>query len=259
MPDTGLGVDALGIFLSGGANNSDPDASLGGAVSTTRVRGLGSRLVTPIPALILEEAYAANGEGTGALTIDTSGDLAWTPPGGSAGTPVTIAAGETKIVAGSDSSKAVRVTREAGLAWTGADAPQLVAPMNGWFGMGNVSSAERVAGKTTYRAVILSAVGAGDVLDPSAWFPAVGGAQATYSVAFEAAPGGVIQTIADEETAPTGLSWSSPTTEGGATVGSDIPTGEYLGMWIRRVFPSSGAVSAREEAQLALKFKGAIA
>lgn len=258
MAEAGRGVDALGIYLSGGASNADPAASLGGAVSATRVRALGAIHATPIPGLVLDEVFAANGEGAGSLAVDASGNLTWTPPGGSAGAAVSIAAGETKVLAGAgDGNKAVRVTREAGLRWSGSDAPTLVWPLNGWLGHGNVSSAERVAGKTTYRAVILKAVGPFSVLAPSAWFPSVSGAQATYSVAFEAAPGGVIQTIADEETAPTGLSWSSPTTEGGAAVGSTIAAGTYLGMWIRRVFPSAGAVSAREAAQLALKFKGA--
>lgn len=254
-------MDALGIYLSGGASNTDPAASLGGAVSTTRVRALGARVVTPIPGLVLDEVFAANGEGTGALAFDAAGDLIWTPPGGTAGSAVAVAAGETKVLAGAgdgDANEAIRVTREAGLSWAGVDAPTLHWPMNGWLGQGNLTSAERAAGKTTYRAVILKAEsGTYDVLAPTVWFPAVAGAQAVYSVAFEAVVAGEIQAIADEETAPTGLTWTSPTTAGGATVGSTITAGGYLGMWIRRVFPSSGTVAAREAAQLAIRFKGA--
>lgn len=252
------GIDALGIFLTGGSSNRDPAASLGGAVSSTRLRGMGPILDDPVPALRIDNVFPASGEGDGTIAVDSDGKVVYTPPGGSAGTPVAIAAGESKIVAGAEDDKAIRVYRESGLDLDGTGTAGLVYPLEGALSHGNVSDAQRIAGVTTYRAVMLVAQGSVfPVVDIRLWMPPVEGAQAVYSLATEVpGSGGSIQTIADETTAPTALTWSTPTTEGSALMVSSIAVGASLGLWIRRVFPSGGQVAVQEDFQLAMKYKG---
>jgi len=75
-------VDGLGLFLSGGASNVNPDLSLGGVGSSARVYGLGAILSDVIPAIRIDNVFPACGEGTAYLTVDPNGDIFFTPPSG---------------------------------------------------------------------------------------------------------------------------------------------------------------------------------
>jgi hypothetical protein len=254
------GVDGLGLYLTGGSSNTDPDLSLGGVISSKEVRGLGPIISNPIPAMRIDQVMAANGEGIGLLSADASGDLTYTPPGGSAGSSVSIAAGETKIVSGADVNKALRVFRESGLSMVqtlGGAALNLRIAMNGVLAQANVANADRVAGLATYRALMLSAHGPFGVLRVRIWLPPVAGLQSTFAIGLDPVIGSPIQTIVDEETAPIGVSFSSPTTEGAALTVQVIGPGNPRGLWIRRTFPAAGVVSALEKVQMALKYEGA--
>lgn len=257
MPLVNRLVDGLQLFLTGGASNANPDLSLGGAASSVRVRGLGAIVANPIPSIRVDNVLPANGEGDATLSVDLSGDLVYTPPGGPPGAPVAVGEGESAIVAGSASNKALRVYREAGLGLPLGSLMRLklVDVLNGVFGHKNVSSAQRVAGVTTYRALMLRAPALA-VTDLRLWFPPVVGLQAVYSLAVEVPVSGSIQTIANETTAPTGRTWVTPTSEGGSVVVDSIDAAGRLGLWIRKVFPPGGTVSSRENVQLAMKFRG---
>ena len=50
-------VDALGLFYTGGPTNTDPNASLGGARSSSRLRGLRGILEYPIPAIRIDNVF----------------------------------------------------------------------------------------------------------------------------------------------------------------------------------------------------------
>jgi len=52
------------------------------------------------------------------------------------------------------------------------------------------------------------------------------------------------ETIADEDTAPVGESFTHPTTKAGGLTLGDIPAGQYFGVWIRRVVGSSASAIA---------------
>lgn len=254
--EVGKGADALGVFLTGGASNSNPDASLGGVMSGVRNRGLGPIFGLKIPGLRIDNVYPASGEGDAYLYLSPDGEVIYVPPDGLEGEAVAINEGESKVVTGEDPDKAVRIFREAGLGFPPGkrmDA-KLVTALNGALAHGNVSSAQRVAGVTTYRAIML--YGQGSVSNIRLWLPPVAGAQATFALALENAVGGAIQTIASETTAPVGVSFSTPTTEAAALRVSSLSQGGAVGLWIRRVFPAAGAVDPRENVQLAMAFRG---
>lgn len=243
----------LGIFLTGGTSNIDPAASLGGAASTIEYQELGAQINNPIPGLQLLRAFSENGEGQGLITVNGDGDLEYTPPGDVAGEAVEIAVNETKILlGGEDLVKAVmvkRVTRTLG--FLGQMTLDLVRRANGVLAMGNLSSAERTAGKTTYRCIILKNQGTLDSLSQlSLWVPD-NGPQATYSLGVEDVDSdGAVQTIADEETAPSGVVFQEVMGVLNALDIGEILPGESVGLWIKKEFPASGVVSAKETVDL---------
>ncbi len=251
-----MSVANLGIFLTGGATNADPDASLGGVASSFVQRGLGFVLSNPIPALRIDNAWPASGEGIGTLAVNGAGEVVYTPPGGSPGTPVAIAAGASEVVTGDEpGEQALLIYRESGLSLI-PPSPQtpstlkFVNIVRGAIGGRNVDDSERSSGLTTYRALMLESSGTVD--NVLIWFPP-SSTQATYSVGVETSVAGAIQTIANETTAPTGITWYTPTTMGGALTISSIG-GTPIGLWIRRVFPSSGHVASLEQVEMVIQF-----
>ncbi len=248
-----LGSDALALFLTGGAANTEPDDSLGGAISSDQVRGLGAIHSNPIPGIRVDNVMPACGEGTATLAVDSNGDLVFTPPGGAPGTPVSIASGQSRVVSGADLAKAVVVFRESVLLVSGISTIRLAKALNGVLGMKNVSDAQRQAGITTYRAIALKSQGPKAVQDMRLWLPPVSGAQATYSIALETPSGGSIQTIVDETTAPTALTFATPLTEASGLFIAAIASGDFIGLWLRKVFPV-GTVADQEDFRLAIKY-----
>jgi len=233
-------------------------SSLGGVASSVRVRGMAAIFDLPLPAFRLDNVLPACGEGDASLAQDVNGDLVFTPPGGVAGTPVTVIVGESKIIAGIDPTKAIVVFREPILPVTAGlvSTLGLVDAQNGALGMEDVTDAQRTAGVTTYRAVLLQAQGLFSVLNTRLWMPPVGGAQGVFSIGTEVAVGNTIQTVANELIAPAAVSFVTPTTEGAALTIPVIGPGDYVGLWIRKVFPI-GTVAPNEEFQLAMKYLGA--
>ena len=261
MSSTGRGVDALGFYLTGGAtgvSNKDPDASLGGVITTTRrVLEQGFFMSSPIPAVRIDHVSGANGAGDGTLAVDASGNLTWTPPGGSIGTAVTIAAGGSAVLAGADGDQALRVYRESGLQFSGVSTVELVSAMNGVVGQSSLTSAQRVTGRTTYRALALKAIGDYRAAEIRVWLPPVSGAQASWSVAVESPVAGSVQTIATEATDPTGLAFVSATSLATALVIPFVSSGDWVALWVKRVFPALGTVSPSERVDLAVSYMGA--
>ena len=249
-------VDSVAVLLTGGSTNELHASSLGGVPSSVRVRGLGAKVGGNPPALRIDNVMPANGEGAGSITVVDDGEVTYTPPGEDAGTAVAIPEGETRIIAGTDANQALRVTREADLTLPVGSVLALtfMKILNGVFSMGNVTSAQRVAGRTTYRCVMIKA-GDDGIQNLKLWLPAVAGAQAVFSLALEPPnSSGNVQTIANETTAPTGLSWSTPTTEGAALETGALGIDETVGLWIRRVIPAASDVAAYEEMSLAFKY-----
>lgn len=257
MPEIMEGIDALGFYYTGGATNSDPDASLGGARSSHRSRGMGFLIQgLPIPAVVIDDIFPACGEGFAYLRVGTDGEsILFAAPDGIEGETIALLEGDSKVVEGSSPSKALRVYREPGMIFPAGRRMDILLryPINGGLGQANLTSAQRAAGRTTYRGLILYAHG--NLQDLKLWMPAVGGAQATFSLALENTLTGTIQTIANETTAPTGVTFSTPTTEATALMVGAMSAGTYYGLWVRRVFPPAGIVAVRENVQLATKFR----
>jgi hypothetical protein len=108
-----------------------------------------------------------------------------------------------------------------------------------------VSGAENAASDDEYRAIYvqndhatLTALGMKVYVSAET----AGGAALAIAIADEAVDV-TIETIADEDTAPSGPTFSTPTTEGAALSIGDLAPGESRGLWLRRTAANTGAVS----------------
>ena len=64
---------------------------------------------------------------------------------------------------------------------------------------------------------------------------------------------GTEQTIADESTSPTGVSFSSPATYGAGLLLGDIPAGEWKAVWVRRTITAGAAAYAADTATISVQ------
>jgi len=228
-------ADGLQFYLTGATVSSgtqrDPDASLGGYRAWNRAMPLEPSPESGIPGLSVTFASGANGAGVGTLTADEQGSVRWTPPGGSPGASTAIADGSEVVVAGADPDKFVRVSRSTALALAGTTSVQLMAIVNNVIGGSNFDGDEEAAGETKYRAVMLLNAGGGAITDLKVWQDA---ANESTRIAWEAPSSGTIQTIADEETAPGGVSWNTGTSEGTGLTLASLADGAEYGLWIER-------------------------
>lgn len=118
-----------------------------------------------------------------------------------------------------------------------------------------VSSAEAVAGDVEYRCVYLHNGNAtSEMLNAVVWVSAntpLAGSTIDIGVG-TAAVNGTEQTVANESTAPTGVTFSAPSTQGtGLALGASIPAGQHKAIWLRRTITAGSGASANDTFTLA--------
>lgn len=99
-------ADSIGLYNTIKDNGEE---SMGGSRGPSEIGNLYFLTDTPHPQLAILSVSGTNGEGVGTLTATDDDKLTWTPPGGTAGSAVTIAANETKLIEGSDADQWIRV------------------------------------------------------------------------------------------------------------------------------------------------------
>lgn len=162
-------------------------------------------------------------------------DLVWrfTTTSGSAGdSTAATASGSLGKYAGNSSS-----------AWSGGSLNDL---------FDNVSGAENAASTVDYRGLaLLNNNASNSALSGSLYIASevAGGTSIAIGADTTAASakGGAsaqLLTIANENTAPAGVSFSSPTTDGAGISLGDIPVANVKGVWIRRTAANTSALSA---------------
>lgn len=101
----------------------------------------------------------------------------------------------------------------------------------------DVASAEAVAGDTEYRCVYVHNAHASLTLVGAVfWIQAnTPSASTTFDVGVgTSAVNGTEQTVADENTAPSGVTFSAAATQGAGVALGDIPAGQSRAVWLRR-------------------------
>lgn len=232
--------------LSGGASNTDPNAALGGAMSTVgggRIFGQSATAPLTIGGVTIEDVEG-NDEGIGVLTFDRSEDtLAWTPPGDFIGTPVVVSAGGKFTLRGADTTMYITVDVNWGtLDLEVADLADNITVAWQYIKLfDHVDKDESLVGDTEYRCFYLSNEHAtDDAVDVKFWIQQDTNGDDTLAIALDPAGlGGTATTAANENTAPTGPSFSAPASEGAGLSLGTIPAGDFYPIWIRRTVPAA--------------------
>lgn len=248
LGSSALAVDSVAWHLTGasaaGKSQRDQSLSLGGFRSGVPLRSMTWDCRQPMVGVEILGVGALNGRGTGSLEAITDDSLRWTPPGGVAGTAIALTQGQEAKLFGFESGAWIQVRRNSTLPMVGIHSVQCVDIYNNAIGFDNVASADAVAGETFYRAVMGKNEFDGPMTDIKIWLDA--DANTGTAIGYEVAVGEEIQTIVDETTAPTGITWVTGTT---STTGISIPSvaaGESFGLWIRKTIAADSNPSPSE-------------
>lgn len=231
----------LNLYLSGGAVNSDPQASLGGAKSSTEVLSQTAGSPTNVTGVMINYAAGnAAGDGTLAYT-DSSTSLTWAGAGAGAGDPVDVSSNGDYLVE-DDSGGYIEVTVTAG-SLPGSDQSDTDITIafdaeNLW---DDIDKLESFSGHTDYRCIYVQNDGAETIFSAKSWIAAQAGGDATFELGVD--PAGKNSTgtsIGSETSAPAGVSFSAADGEGSAlSLGVDLGAGDYIALWIKRIVPAS--------------------
>jgi hypothetical protein len=107
---------------------------------------------------------------------------------------------------------------------------------------------EATAGSTKYRGIYIKNKHATITWeDVAVWISSLTSSTDTeFDIALaDEAVNAAMETIADEDTAPSGPSFTRPTSFGAGLSIGDIPAGQYKGIWIRRTV-TAGATAASD-------------
>ena len=237
----------LKFILSGGAANTDPAAALGGAISTDAAAVIKSQSITAstIGGVTYDDA-AGNALGNGTVNFTLSGTtLQWTAPGGSIGPAINVGTSGAYTIYSSDGLGHVKVTVVAA-SLPGGNAsqnPAIANQVNKLFD--DVSRPESVAGDIEYRCFyVKNAHGADSMASCLLWINADTPGADTIAIGLDPVGlNGTATTIADENTAPSGVTFSEPSSELTALSLGTIAAAGYYAVWMRRTVPVGTAVN----------------
>ncbi|MGH8566543.1 MAG: hypothetical protein ACREXU_00630, partial [Gammaproteobacteria bacterium] len=202
---------------------------------------------------------AGNTAGSGTLAYTVSGQtLAWTPPGGAAGSAVAVGANGTYIIRGSGATAGyLRATVVAASLPAGNVSNTVVVSNrdNGLFD--DVTKAEALAGNDNYRCIYVKNNHASDTATGAVvWIHQDSLGADTISIGADPAgvgdgvTTGVATTIVNEATPPAGVVFSQPLTEGAAIGLGDFAFGVGRALWIKRSVPVSTLVATADDTSL---------
>lgn len=239
----------LEIRLSGGASNSDPAASLGGVMSSTRILHQSATGIANITGITIQDGLG-NPIGNGTLTYTATGEtLKWAAAGQSAGAEVPLTEDGRYAIASSTGPQLFVEIVYANLPGTDQTDTITIANLvnSVW---DNISKAESFAGDTEYRCVYLinshpseSLVGVKEwiqVQPIGADSLAIGLDQAGIG---NGSTTGVATTVANESSAPAGVTFSAPSGSGTALSVGTLGPGEAHAVWERRTVPADTSVA----------------
>lgn len=115
----------------------------------------------------------------------------------------------------------------------------------------DITGDEHTAGDTEYRAFFFKNNSAETAYNAKIWIETnTNAADDTLEIAKEIALGSPIQTVANEGTAPTGLSFTSAAGQANAISIGTMTTGTVMGVWVKRIVSAGSTPQATDTAQL---------
>lgn len=119
----------------------------------------------------------------------------------------------------------------------------------------DVTGDEHAAGDTEYRAIYIKNSSAETAYNAKIWIESnTTATDDTINIGIEAAQGSPIQTVANESTAPTGISFSTAAGQANAISIGTLTTGQVWGVWIKRIVSAGTTPQASNTAQLKAYF-----
>jgi len=237
-------ISDIQFLLSGGSTNTDPNAALGGAISSSAIAHQGvSRSTSTITGVTISEA-SGNPTGTGLLEFvsGTPDSLVWTPFGALPGAGVDVSTDGTYYLYAGDTEGHLKVTVVAASlpASYQDDEVVIASPSENLFGDVTVSQAQ--SGRTEYRCFYIKNNAGTGALTIKPYFAESTGSSGEDVIEIAPDPAGVngtATTIADETTPPTGVTgWALPNVAADATSVA-LDAGEYQAYWLRRTIPAN--------------------
>ena len=114
-----------------------------------------------------------------------------------------------------------------------------------------VTGDEHTAGETNYRAIYLKNDSAETAYNVKFWIESNStGADSAITIGKEASSGSPIQTVADEDTEPTAISFVTADGQANALALGDMAAGVVYGIWIKRVITAGSTPQANDTATL---------
>ena len=233
----------IAVYHSGatqaGNAQRDASASLGGWKSTSLVQSIAFELANAISGVVILFASGTNGIGQGQL-IASASTLTWQAPGDTPGVAVTINDGETKNLQSNDTTKFIQVTRTSSEDLTG----RCIVTLSKVYHNAICLDPCVISDAPDYRMLVVSNDSGTDANGVKVWVGNTGDIE--IALDFPDATG-MYQDISDRDeiTAPAGLSFSAPTTEGAALT-FNLLAGEIKGLWLKRTPPGAGISTGRE-------------
>jgi len=235
MAEKDMNIYLTGVALDGDPQ-ADPNGSLGGKRSGAILKSLSASAPVNVTGVVIVDVSATSGAGSGTLAFTFAGTtLAYTAPGDIIGAAVDVSLDGTYELYSNDAAKYMIVTvTSASLPSADAtDAITLTDIFESLFD--SVGSGEASAGDTEYRAVMVKNDSASAMNALLVWIDAnTPFADDSVEIAIEAPVSGAIQTIANESTAPTGLTFSPAASEASALSIGSLASGAAYGVWIKR-------------------------
>jgi hypothetical protein len=240
------------VRLSGGAAQTDPLLALGGVMSTVTGGKVLSQTFTglTITGVTIDDAMG-NTPGSGSLFFDQSANtLRWTPPGGTAGTPVDVTGdGVYAIQGGADGGVLLVDIVNASL--PSSDATNTIAIANRVLNIfDDVTKAEAKAGVFDYRGLYFENAHASESMtDARFWVENNTPGQDVVNIADgDEAVNVALEVIGDQNTAPAGPDFDTANPvdyASGIVLPTPLAFSDFKGWWIRRTVPAD--VSAAED------------
>jgi hypothetical protein len=243
--------------LSGGASNAVVTNSLGGAKSSEIVRSKTCSAPSNVTGVtILDAPGSSNGSGT--LSYTASGTLlTWTPAGGSASVAVNVGTDGRYALKGvnagaTDGYLFVSVTAASLPGSNVTDTITVASAVNKMWE--DILPAESYAGQTDYHGFYVhNAHPSIGLIDCKLYIASqTSGVDALWIGLGTSAIDATEQTIANDTTAPSGVTFSQPSSVGAAISLGALGAGQHRAYWQKRVCPATNVADTADVSQLML-------
>ena len=240
------------LYHTGAGANADPALDLGGDISSVRVLNQTTSGLSLVTGVTIDDALG-NAVGAGTLTYTLSGQtLTWTPFSGSAGTPVAVAADGRYCIQGAGTLAGALFVTVVAASLPGSNTSDTITVANQtekYFK--NLTKAESLTGIIKYHCFAVKNIHASmSMISVLAWIAANTPGQDNVTIGIDPLAAGDGATtspavIANENTAPAGVTFVNPTTITHADVLAfgTLTFGQVRFFWLRQQVPANVSVA----------------